>query len=186
MVEEFDMKMIFIQYTNNIQSLKYCFCYSWKLSKCSWILNPIQIRWIFNLISHQFIFFFLNENIYVQVDWMLIFLFTSYIFFFIIWLVLMKLLNLVVDKAESFSLMNEQNDYTKYLAIICIFECERMNKMIIRNIFCKIISSTSLFVFLNEKVWKIKIRKSISSHFLPSILGIERLYALNHRNCCKA
>jgi hypothetical protein len=24
----------------------------------------------------------------------------------------MKLLNLVVDKAESFSLMNEQNDYT--------------------------------------------------------------------------
>ena len=73
-------------------------------------------------------------------------------FFFIIRLVLMKLLNLVVDKAESFSLMNEQNDYTKYLAIICIFECERMNKMIIPNIFCKIISSTSLFVFLNEKV----------------------------------
>ena len=125
MVEEFDMKMIFIRYTDNIQSLQNCFCYSWKLSKCSWILNPIQIRWIFNLISHQFIFF-LNENIYVQVDWMLIFLFTSYIFFLSfdwfwwncsIWLLI---------KQKVFHLW--------------------MSKMIIPNIL-------PLFVFLNVKEW---------------------------------
>jgi hypothetical protein len=84
----------------------------------------------------------------------------------------MKLLNLVVDKSESFSLMNEQSDYTKYLAIICIFECERMNKMIIPNIFCKIISSTSLFVFLN-KYERLKIGNLFPLTFSPLFLALK-------------
>ena len=125
MVEGFDMKMIFIRYTDNIQSLQNCFCYSWKLSKCSWILNPIQIRWIFNLISHQFIFFKMKIFTYMWIEcWFfylpLIYFFLSFDWFWwncSIWLLI---------KQKVFHLW--------------------MSKMIIPNIL-------PLFVFLNVKEW---------------------------------
>jgi len=75
MVEELNIKTMIFTLSQEYPDLVNCFCCSWQICKDSWILNPIQKLWIFNLISNEFNI----QNYYILADWVLILFYLSLI-----------------------------------------------------------------------------------------------------------